>query len=138
MGVHVYNVHGVVGEKTVDIIYLSICHQQPYIVYLSIKIPSRWVADQVIIPVKVRDRTHLKTKSTISLHFSKLQRSTPHAATANPMAEFNPEIDEWVLNQERLENYFEVCTITEDNCKKMGAKEYKLVRDRSTPVTHTC
>lgn len=56
------------------------------------------------------------------------------------MSEFSPENDEWLLYQERLENFFEVTKVKDENDKKVcllsyiGAKAYKLVRDISTPV----
>lgn len=55
--------------------------------------------------------------------------------------EFQPNSDEWVLYQERLENYFGAYDIkTEDKRKvtllnSIGPKAYKLVRDMCDPDT---
>lgn len=59
--------------------------------------------------------------------------------TTTQMGEFNPEIDQWLLYHERMENYFNACGVTDADRKKvlllnfMGSKSYKLVRDLCTP-----
>lgn len=64
-------------------------------------------------------------------------------SSAAAMGEFNPEIDQWVLYQERLENFFTACRVTNVDRKKVlllnsiGPKAYKLVRDLSTPAMPT-
>lgn len=64
-------------------------------------------------------------------------------SSATPMAEFNPDTDQWVLYQERLENYYAACRVTDVDRKKVlllnsiGSKAYKLVRDLSTPALPT-
>lgn len=61
------------------------------------------------------------------------------AASATPMAEFDPSKDVWLLYKERLDNYFLVCAVEDNNRKKaflincIGAKPYKLIRDLCTP-----
>ena len=57
--------------------------------------------------------------------------------------EFHPEVDEWVLYQERLENFFNACSKVDDKKKKIlllnsiGANVYKLLRDLATPELPT-
>lgn len=55
------------------------------------------------------------------------------------MPKFDPDSNEWVLYQERLENLFNAYAIVDANRKKallqnsIGAKPYKLLRDLCTP-----
>lgn len=70
--------------------------------------------------------------------FNIFQQHFPTSVNS-PMTEFNPDTDQWVLYQERLENFFDACGVTDLNRKKVlllnsvGQKAYKLVRDLSTP-----
>lgn len=79
----------------------------------------------------VQDNINQQPDAVIQQHFPTLGNST--------MTEFNPDSDQWVLYQERLENFFEACSVTDLNRKKVlllnsvGPKAYKLVRDLSTP-----
>lgn len=63
------------------------------------------------------------------------------SAASVAIPEFQPNSDEWILYQERLENYFGAYDIaTEDKRKvtllnSIGPKAYKLVRDLCSPDT---
>lgn len=56
------------------------------------------------------------------------------------LASFNPSRDEWILYQERLENYFSAYEIVDADRKKallqnsIGEAPYKLLRDLCTPA----
>lgn len=67
-----------------------------------------------------------------------------NAVTSAPtvaIPEFQPNSDEWILYQERLENYFGAYDITTEAKRKVtllnsiGPKAYKLVRDICSPDT---